>query len=804
MGMHEGFPTGRAPLLPHPLAVDTAATPWPAWTDTALPAWTDAALPALSDTPLPELLQRAGSPLASTDHDDQLVFAAEDETALGAVLAPPWRVLIVDDDPEVHQATTIALDGEIVDGRPLAFLHAYSAREARGLLASTPDIAVVLLDVVMENEYAGLQLARAIREELSLAEVRIVLRTGQPGYAPELQVIREYDVNDYKTKSELTRTRLVTTITTAVRSYEQLRRIRASQAGLQHIVHAAAELATRREPVDFAEGVLQQAAALLRVAPQGLVCVQVDAGPDDSLEAMHVVWADGPYRPLRGRSADALEPALRVPLRRCLAERRHHHADGRLVLHVAAGRGRAMLLIDLPEGPDPTLWSLLAVFGVHLAAGFANVQLFSRLNHLAYTDRLCGLPNRHRLIEHIDGLQSQRPSPDEPPAALLLIDLQQFSQINDALGPRAGDLLLLAVATRLRERTAGLLLARVAADVFALLGPEPRIDATAIAAVFEAPFQVERYPLPVRVTLGQVRLADVDGDGLDALKCANIALNRAKTQGDGHCHYSRRMAGDLRRRLRLLNDLQAALEQAAPAQLQLHYQPKVDLASGRVTGAEALLRWRTASGDEVGPEQIVSLAESAGLMVALGERVMRKACRTAAGWRAAGHAEFCIAVNVSPSQFRSPGFVQSVERCLADTGLAAAALELEITETIAMQDIDAVVCVLQALRRSGVRIALDDFGTGFSSLAYLHQLPIHTLKIDRSFLRDFPAPRGRTTMAELVVRLGRRLKLELVAEGIETPAQALALKRLGCRGGQGYLFSQPLDEAGFVDWLRAR
>jgi diguanylate cyclase len=789
MGIHENIPAARVPLLPHPLAVDMAAMPWPAWTD----------------GPLPALLQRTGAAAMPAGHDDALVFAAEDETAPGAVLAPPWRVLIVDDDPEVHQATTIARDGVIVDGRPLAFLHAYSAREARGLLAATADIAVVLLDVVMENEYAGLQLARAIREELSLAEVRIVLRTGQPGYAPELQVIREYDVNDYKTKSELTRTRLVTTITTAVRSYEQLRRIRASEAGLQHIVHAAAELATRREPVDFAEGVLQQAAALLRVAPHGLVCVRVDAGADDSLEAMHVVWADGPYRSLRGRAADALEPALRVPLRRCLAERRHHHADGRLVLHVAAGRGRAMLLMDLAEGPDATLWSLLAVYGVHLAAGFANVQLFSRLNHLAYTDRLCGLPNRQRLIERIDGLQSQRPSAGEPPVALLLIDLQQFSQINDALGPRAGDLLLLAVAARLRERAAdGLWLARVAADVFALLGPEPQIDACAVAAVFDAPFQVERYPLPVRVTLGQVRLADVDGDGLDALKCANIALNRAKTQGDGHCHYSRRMAGDLRRRLRLLNDLQAALEQAAPAQLQLHYQPKVDLASGRATGAEALLRWRTAAGDEVAPEQIVSLAESAGLMVALGVRVMRMACRTAAAWRAAGHAEFCIAVNVSPSQFRSPGFVQSVERCLADTALDAAALELEITETIAMQDIDAVTGVLHALRALGVRIALDDFGTGFSSLAYLHQLPIHTLKIDRSFLRGFPAQRGHATMAELVVRLGRRLKLDLVAEGIETPAQAQALKRLGCRGGQGYLFSPPLAEAVFVDWLQSR
>ncbi|NRF69608.1 EAL domain-containing protein [Aquincola sp. S2] len=747
----------------------------------------------------------ASADAVAPDTDDALVFAAEDELALRAPLAPPWSILVVDDDPEVHEATTIALDGEIVDGRPLAFLHAYSAREARALLASTPDIAVVLLDVVMENEYAGLQLARAIREDLGLAEVRIVLRTGQPGYAPELQVIREYDVNDYKTKSELTRTRLVTTITTAVRSYEQLRRIRASQAGLQHIVHAAAELATKREPVDFAEGVLQQAAALLRVAPHGLVCAAVDGGADEALESMRVVWADGPYRPLRGRTAEALEPALRVPLRRCLAERRHHHADGRLVLHVAAGRAQAMLLIDLPQAPDDALWPLLAVFGVHLAAGFANVQLFSRLNHLAYTDRLCGLPNRQRLIEHIDNLQSQRPTIDAPAQALLLIDLQQFSQINDALGPRAGDLLLLAVAARLRERAAdGLLLARVAADVFALLGPEQRIDAAAVTAVFDTPFQVERYPLPVRATLGQVRLADVDGDGLDALKCANIALNRAKTQGDAHCHYSRRMAGDLRRRLRLLNDLQAALDQAAPVQLQLHYQPKVALPHGRIVGAEALLRWRTAAGDEVPPEQIVSLAESAGLMVALGERVMHAACRAAAAWRAGGHPDFGIAVNVSPSQFRSPGFVESVQRCLAATGLAAAGLELEITETIAMQDIDAVIGVLHALRRLGVRIALDDFGTGFSSLAYLHQLPIHTLKIDRSFLRDFPAPRGRTTMAELVVRLGRRLKLDLVAEGIETAAQAQALERMGCRGGQGYLFSPPLAEGAFAALLAAR
>lgn len=239
------------------------------------------------------------------DAQDDTLDIIEDETPIAGQETgrqEAWKILVVDDDPEVHHATLFALEDTQLLGRPLAFRHAYSAEETEALLRAEPDVAVILLDVVMENEQAGLNLVRLIRQDLGLHDVRIVLRTGQPGYAPELSVIRDYDINDYKTKSELTRTRLVTTLTTALRSYEQIRTISASRRGLDLIVRSAADLFARRVLKGFAEGVLTQIAALLGLRPEGLLCAQHEpcasnAAAPVSDDELVIVAAAGRYAP---------------------------------------------------------------------------------------------------------------------------------------------------------------------------------------------------------------------------------------------------------------------------------------------------------------------------------------------------------------------------------------------------------------------------------------------------------------------------------------------------------------------------
>jgi diguanylate cyclase (GGDEF)-like protein len=744
-------------------------------------------------------------------HDDELMAFAPEPIGKGDgaddTSDKTWRILLVDDDCEVHQATLLALKNEVIEGRPLEFLHAYSSAEAREVLVAKQGIAVILLDVVMDSPDAGLRLVRVIREELGMAEVRIILRTGQPGYAPEMRVIRDYDINDYKSKAELTYTRLVTTLITAIRSFEQLRVINISRLGLGMIVRSAAELFAHRALGDFAEGVLTQIAAMLGLAPEGLICAHIANHADGVVipeNKLVVVGAAGRYRDQISQPLDGMvDKRIVETINLCVAQQKNIYGPNETVLFVRNASGQAAaVFLDSNRVLSSTDRQLLEVFCVNIAVGFENVELFRDLSFFAYNDPLCRLPNRTRLVEIIDQ-QLQEGCRD---TVLCAADIDHFSSINDALGHRNGDLLLRAVAERLRQNLGSdVVLARVAGDSFAMLGEARLIDPVSIIALFDQPFQIEEHSLSVRVTIGQAMISEVDGGGIDVLKCANIALNRAKLDQRGSYYtYTRAMASETRERLTLLHDLRAAMKAEV---LQVFYQPKVELASGRIVGAEALLRWKYHNGTFISPDVIVSLAEYSGLIFDLGEWVMRSACRQARTWLNEGHTDFCIAINVSMNQFRSPDFIGSVQACIDDIGIPPSAIELEITETIAMLEVDVVIDALQALKKIGVKIAIDDFGTGFSSLSYLHRLPIDTLKIDRAFIKDLsPETAGTSdsqsgpTIAEMILNLGEGLGLALVAEGVETEFHVSYLRALGCDYAQGYYYAKPLDAHAFAVW----
>ncbi|MDA0189715.1 MAG: EAL domain-containing protein [Proteobacteria bacterium] len=743
--------------------------------------------------------------------DDLLEFIDDHDD-----IAPPplrarkcWRVLIVDDDREVHNATLFALHDILIDGHPLQFLHAHTGAEALDILRHESDIAVALLDVVMENESSGLDLVHVIRSELGLAELRIILRTGQPGYAPEMRVIRDYDINDYKTKSELTRIRLLTTLTTAIRSYEQIHTINASRRGLELIVNSAADLFSQRALRGFAEGVLTQLAALLRLSPEGLLCAR-DAHPQPGTvgRPLTVVGAAGRYSALIDRPIDEIDdPRIVNDVRRCLTEKRNIYTGDATVLYFSGDDGNNAAVFLATRTPlSETDRQLLEVFCVNIAVGLENVNLFGDLAFLAFSDPLTGLPNRKGFIKAIDEHRQR----GEADWTVALIDIDHFSEINDALGHEKGDTLLLAVMRRLRDWLDGTpleasraTLARVGGDVFGLLAPDRQLDPAALFAQFDAPISVEDYRLPVQVTIGLTRLCADSGDGLNVIKTTNIALKRARN--DQHTHwryYTQDMTTATRARLDLLHDLRAAI--VGKRGLTVHYQPQIDLANGRVVGAEALIRWRTDDGRNIPPDQFISLAEYAGLIPDLGEWVLRTAAAQLLRWDAEGLPSLRMAVNVSPVQFRDSRFVSRVREVFDTLGVPARRIELEITEGVAMFDADTVIATLRELRALGAEIAVDDFGTGFSSLSYLQRLPLNRLKIDRSFVSAMTLPDGcGTRIADMVVKLAQALGLSVVAEGVETEAQAALLHNIGCEQAQGYLYARPMDAEGFRAWLHA-
>jgi diguanylate cyclase (GGDEF)-like protein len=422
----------------------------------------------------------------------------------------------------------------------------------------------------------------------------------------------------------------------------------------------------------------------------------------------------------------------------------------------------------------------------------------ARIAHLARHDGLTGLPNRSLLGERLAAaLEGGRPF------ALHCLDLDGFRGVNDAYGTPAGDRVLAAVAERLR-RLAGPddLPARLSGDEFAVLqtgaGPSEAEDfAARMAEALAEPHDLDGDALAVRAHAG-FALGSADGAAADALlRHAGLAAERAKAE---KAAAPRPFHPDMDAAQRARRTLEAELRRALAADaLTLHYQPQVDAAAGRVTGLEALLRWRHPQRGWISPAEFIPVAEQSGLIVPLGEWALRRAARDAAGWPHRAR----VAVNVSPLQFRGPGLGDAVFGALRDAGLPAGRLEVEITESALLDDGDAVLSVLHRLRAGGVRVAMDDFGTGFSSLATLRSFPFDKIKIDQSFVR---VPEAGVPQAEAIVRavagLAAALGMRCTAEGVETAAQLDRLAAAGCNEVQGYLFGRPCP-AGDVPGLIA-
>ncbi|MDO0788261.1 EAL domain-containing protein [Xanthomonas campestris pv. campestris] len=419
----------------------------------------------------------------------------------------------------------------------------------------------------------------------------------------------------------------------------------------------------------------------------------------------------------------------------------------------------------------------------------------------ALHDPLTRLPNRVLLHEHV--LQSiERGQRDGQRFAVMLIDLDGFKAVNDGYGHQLGDQLLIAVAQRLgAHRRAHGSLARLGADEFVLVADiaDPE-DAAAIAGhlvqALALPFLVGDHELRLSSSVGIALYPEDAGSEHQLMTHADAAMGHAKQAGrNRYSFFDRSMTGTTRERLQLLQDLPRALELG---QFALHYQPKYCAEDGRPLGAEALIRWLHPERDMVPPDSFIPLAERSGMIGPLGKWVLEEACRQMRAWRDAGHGDWRVAVNLSATQLASPSLPAEVAATLAAHAIAPGQLTLEITETMAMRDADACLRTLGQLTDLGVRIAIDDFGTGYSNLLYLRKLPAHELKIDRSFVQAMDSGPEDIAIVAAVVALAHTMRLQVVAEGVETAAQRNTLERLGCDQLQGYLLGRPMEPDRFI------
>jgi EAL domain-containing protein (putative c-di-GMP-specific phosphodiesterase class I) len=320
--------------------------------------------------------------------------------------------------------------------------------------------------------------------------------------------------------------------------------------------------------------------------------------------------------------------------------------------------------------------------------------------------------------------------------------------------------------------------------------------------MFRRPFDVQDDSMVVTATMGLTKLLSGGVCGRDAIKDANIALKRAKKSRRGSfIVFSDEMGSDIRERVRLLQSLRSAVESE---RLFIVYQPQVNLHTGQVVGVEALIRWRNEDGTFVPPDRFIPLAEASGMIVAIGDWVLRMACHELVRLQSMGLENLRMSVNVSQIQFRHPEFLEKLNAALLDTGIKPNCLELEITESVAMEDAEFMLETLHLVRELGISIAIDDFGTGYSSLSQLRLLPIDRLKIDRAFVMELQKDMSGGHIASMVIELGRNLKLTVIAEGIEEETQAEALRQLGCHEGQGYLYAKPMTPPLLKEWLTER
>jgi|GEM_PF-215031 len=438
----------------------------------------------------------------------------------------------------------------------------------------------------------------------------------------------------------------------------------------------------------------------------------------------------------------------------------------------------------------------------------ATKQYQAELEFQANRDTLTGLANRNLLLDRLRQASAYAERYGHPVWTLFL-NLDRFKFVNDTLGHRAGDQLLKIVADRLRESVCESdTIARLSADEFVLVLPErtdDNLSPTVVRRIMDAiakPIVIEGYEFVMGCSIG-IAVCPTDGTDADALiKHAGIAMYRAKEMGRNNFQfYTSSMNERAMDRLQLERDLRNALERG---EFVLHYQPQVDLHSGCITGMEALIRWNHPALGMVSPARFIGLAEELGLIVPIGHWVLRTACLQSVAWERAGLGQMRVAVNLSPRQFYQQDLASSIRTILDETGIAPHLLELELTESMMMNDVEHAVGILRDLKSLGLHLSIDDFGTGYSSLAYLKRFPIDLLKIDQSFVRDITIDPDDAAIVTSIISLAHSLRLKVIAEGVETEAQLGYLQRHGCDFMQGYYFSRPLPADESEQLLRAR
>lgn len=734
-------------------------------------------------------------------------FSAEEDTA--GPSQKNWVVLSVEDNQPYQDVLESALQEVAFEGRKIELLRASSAASAATILSKRQDISLILLDIVMETDDAGFYLIDTIRNVIGDELVRIVVLTGQPGVKPHDKAINEYNISEYWNKTDLSADKLKSVVVSNLRTWQISQELQIARRGLQMIVDASRSLTARQDTSEFAHTVLEEIARVINVPNTGgIVCI-VKTGIE-SLQLAPIVAASSHFRELIDARLENVfsvydeDRKQRVEKAIFEAWQTQQHIfenDFTLLFFDTSEHDEKqyLMLVDSPHALDSNHLNLLQAFAENISSGFVNQALMNKLSQLAYLDTPTGIHNFNWLAREL-GQQSTYHINN---SSLVLFRLLNYETAEMIAGHDYATKMFKAFCLFINEQLPKhYLLAVWDRETVALvftLDNKPGEDK--LRAIRNTTMEMDELDIQLQFHVGTMDFKDTQSLSLaEVLVLANTALGKARSSGVDVYNFDYALIQRLANRMRILTALKKALTTREAFFLVL--QPKVNLATGKPVGFEALLRWRMEDNTLCPPSEFIPIAEASGLSLEISEMVVAKTIEVIQRLQAEGYS-LPVSFNLANSDVVSPIIFNEIHRCIDEQEIDASLLDIEVTETQATEDYTVINPLLRSFIDKGVGVSIDDFGTGYSSLSQLADLAATTIKLDQKFVNDLTAENKDKALhiVQMIARLAERFAFKLIAEGVETEEQRQLLMDNGYQHAQGYYFAKPMPMDELLDWL---
>ncbi|MDU0113177.1 EAL domain-containing protein [Psychrosphaera aquimarina] len=725
----------------------------------------------------------------------------EDVKNLQGINSIPWKILSVEDDINYQESLIYAIQDTIFNTRPVEILKASSAAEAATILTQNPDIALVLLDVVMEEDDSGLRLVEFIRNVQGNSAIRIILLTGQPGFAPRLEVMQEYDIDEYWNKSEIQYDMLCSIVSAHLRTWHSLSELKQATLGLQMVVEAARSLSSKYDLDSFTHVVLAEISNVISASADGILCIMQPCPlPSNEVAPKATVKAatGNSTRYINCEFNEEIENLYGDVCRNALEQMTHQFSGHHSALFFPGDGEIAEYYLILVHTKQPlNLYNinLLQVFSENIANGFNNISFINRLAHLAYKDQQLNIYNRTWLQRELSNMSFA----DKNNTELVIFNVKQFANKALIFGEDHSNQLIKQLYDSIcNVTTERHVITKMSADTFAILyNKNDAVELESLIALTNEPMVVHGISHNLDLTMVRMDLnllSELHPDRI--LYLALGMLNIARKQRINILDYSPEYLQQITEESEIMHGLRNAI---AESELFIELQPKVNMQTNTIIGFEALLRWSN-QGVLISPARFIPVAEQSGLINQLDLFVFFEVVNALKALDVMGY-RLPISFNATISDLRDEHYINSILTIIEQGEINPKLLDLEVTESQAMLDYEEINPILMRFREHGVNVSIDDFGTGYSSLAHIAQLAANIIKVDRTFITNIEDDEVSYHVVDMVMKLAQRFGFSVIAEGIETEGQKSMLLEHGCHHGQGYLFAKPMSLEKLLDWL---